>query len=229
MPRRRPQRPRLLQGHAVRLPHGVADKQNMAYPHEDNGAGAGALVRPGGPAPPISRYDKPSPTAKPLPSRGERRKRLPRESPSDSPRVGANGIVRRRADTKRADLTDGSNCDAGSARTLRRMAGPPRTIGARGLNFRVRNGTGCASPAMVADQQGAFCCQGRLRAVPWGPHSVTSGLPRRSLELGMKRRARPISTARLNPSRGLHLRPIELVVYEWPYRRENSSRDWLPA
>ena len=224
----------------------------MAYPHEDNGAGAGALVRPGGPTPSISRYDKPSPTAKPLPSRGERRKRLPRESPSDSPRVGANGIVRRRADTKRADLTDGSNCDARSARTLRRMASPPprrrdakcpllvsdvllshgllrSTIGARGLNFRVRNGTGCASPAMVADQQGAFCCQGRLRAVPWGPHSVTSGLPRRSLELGMKRRARPISTARLNPSRGLHLRPIELVVYEWPYRRENSSRDWLPA
>ena len=34
------------------------------------------------------------------------------------------------------------------------------TIGARGLNFRVRNGTGCASPAMVADQRGAFCCQG---------------------------------------------------------------------
>ena len=34
------------------------------------------------------------------------------------------------------------------------------TIGARGLNFRVRNGTGCASPAMVADQQGAFCLGG---------------------------------------------------------------------
>ena len=50
------------------------------------------------------------------------------------------------------------------------------TIGARGLNFRVRNGTGCASPAMVADQQGAFCYQGRHRAVPWGPHSVTSRL-----------------------------------------------------
>ena len=30
------------------------------------------------------------------------------------------------------------------------------TIGARGLNFRVRNGTGCASPAMAADQRGAF-------------------------------------------------------------------------
>ena len=34
------------------------------------------------------------------------------------------------------------------------------TIGARGLNFRVRNGTGCTSPAMVADQRGAFGCQG---------------------------------------------------------------------
>ena len=30
------------------------------------------------------------------------------------------------------------------------------TIGARGLNFWVRNGTRCASPAMVADQQGVF-------------------------------------------------------------------------
>ena len=42
------------------------------------------------------------------------------------------------------------------------------TIGARGLNFRVRNGTGCASPAMVADQQGAFCCQGRPEPCPGG-------------------------------------------------------------
>ena len=48
------------------------------------------------------------------------------------------------------------------------------TIGARGLNFRVRDGTGCASPAMAAGRQGAFCCfrAGRV-AVPSGPHSVT--------------------------------------------------------
>lgn len=47
------------------------------------------------------------------------------------------------------------------------------TIGARGLNFRVRNGTGCTSPAMVADQRGAFDSQGAgLRPVPWGPHSA---------------------------------------------------------
>ena len=50
-----------------------------------------------------------------------------------------------------------------------------------GLNFRVRNGTGCASPAMVADQQGAFCCRGRV-AVPSGPHSVTS-IPSRTATL----------------------------------------------
>ena len=47
------------------------------------------------------------------------------------------------------------------------------TIGARGLNFRVRNGTGCTSPAMVADQRGAFGFQGAgLGPVPWGPHSA---------------------------------------------------------
>ena len=48
------------------------------------------------------------------------------------------------------------------------------TIGARGLNFRVRHGTGCASPAMAADQRGTFSCpRGRPGAVPSGPHSGT--------------------------------------------------------
>ena len=42
-------------------------------------------------------------------------------------------------------------------------------------------------------------------------------------------RARPISTARLSASRRLHLLPINQVVYLGPYRREDSSRDWLPA
>ena len=66
--------------------------------------------------------------------------------------------------------------------------------------------------------------------MPSGPHSVTRTSPEVAmLEKIRKRRARPISTARLNPSQGLHLRPIKLVVYKWPYRRENSSRDWLPA
>ena len=43
------------------------------------------------------------------------------------------------------------------------------------------------------------------------------------------RRARPISAARLRRSRALHLPPINLVFCEGPYRRENSSRDGLPA
>ena len=45
------------------------------------------------------------------------------------------------------------------------------TIGARGLNFRVRDGTGCASPAMAAGRLGAFCLRGGP-TVPWGPHSA---------------------------------------------------------
>ena len=49
------------------------------------------------------------------------------------------------------------------------------------------------------------------------------------LEERMGARARPISTARLNASRRLQLRPIYHVVYMGTYRRENSSRRRLPA
>ena len=42
------------------------------------------------------------------------------------------------------------------------------TIGARGLNFWVRNGARCASPAMAAGRHRAFICP----SVPWGPHSA---------------------------------------------------------
>ena len=59
--------------------------------------------------------------------------------------------------------------------------GPLRsTIGARGLNFRVRNGTGCTSPAMVADQRGAFGCQGA------GLKPGALGAAQRSGSLGQK-------------------------------------------
>ncbi len=106
------------------------------------------------------------------------------------------------------------------------------TIGARGLNFRVRNGTGCTSPAMVADQRGAFGFQGAGSArCPGGrtaQRGQTEGRPT-ATDLSQGRRARPISTARLSASRRLHLLPINQVVYLGPYRREDSSRDWLPA
>ena len=69
---------------------------------------------------------------------------------------------------------------------------------------------------------------------PWRPHSVvretssSRDRPPRGIR-GREARARAISTARLNASRRLQLRPIDLVVYEGPYRRENSSRRRLPA
>ena len=51
------------------------------------------------------------------------------------------------------------------------------TIGARGLNFRVRDGTGCASPAMAAGQQGAFSSAGRARPCPQGRTALESESP----------------------------------------------------
>ena len=98
------------------------------------------------------------------------------------------------------------------------------TIGAGWLNFRVRYGTGCTPPAKTADPQGTFgiCCLNRtLRAA--------QRVAKRFLRRKLKRRARPISTARLRQLPTLHLQPIKLVVYEWPYQKENSSWDWLPA
>lgn len=105
---------------------------------------------------------------------------------------------------------------------------PRSTIGARGLNFRVRDGTGCASPAMAAGRLGAFCLR-VVPAGPWGPHSARKQDPPGPPMGRACGGARPISAARLRRSPALHLRPIELVVYEWPYRREISSRDGLPA
>lgn len=105
------------------------------------------------------------------------------------------------------------------------------TIGARGLNYWVRNGTRCTSPAIVADQQGAFGCQRALRcALKAAQRDAQVFLIRshRSNNI-VKRRARPISTARLNASQRLHLRPINLVVYKGSYQKEISSWDGLPA
>ena len=69
---------------------------------------------------------------------------------------------------------------------------------------------------------------------PWGPHGDRSeGIhPFQAppfLAGRMGARARPISTARLNASRRLQLRPIDHVFYMGAYRRENSSRRRLPA
>ena len=87
------------------------------------------------------------------------------------------GPARTRAKRKRPLLAGGVLLSHGLHRS---------TIGARGLNFRVRDGTGCASPAMAAGQQGAFSSAGppvrALRAAqrskaPPGPGPRPHALP----------------------------------------------------
>lgn len=78
------------------------------------------------------------------------------------------GPARTRAKRKRPLLAGGVLLSHGLHRS---------TIGARGLNFRVRDGTGCASPAMAAGQQGAFSSAGRARPCPQGRTALESESP----------------------------------------------------
>lgn len=71
-------------------------------------------------------------------------------------------------------------------------------------------------------------------APPWRLHSARHERPRSpdiqaSKMMRIGRRARAISTARLRRSHALHLRPIDLVVYKGPYRKEDSSWRRLPT
>ena len=109
------------------------------------------------------------------------------------------------------------------------------TLGDGGLSCRVRDGIGAIPASVAALAQGAPCA---FRQAPRGrPGGRIASFGRRPpLETARpggsgdrEARARAISTARLNASRRLQLRPIDLVVYEGPYRRENSSRRRLPA
>ena len=85
---------------------------------------------------------------------------------------------------------------------------PSSTIGAGGLNDRVRNGNGC-DPSAIATENDSHVRQsnaiGVRRLLPEGN------------DLFLKdQAARPISTSRLNGLHRLHLWPINLVVYEEP-------------
>ena len=120
--------------------------------------------------------------------------------------------------------------------------GSPRsTLGARGLSFRVRNGSGRATPALAADRWAAPAGPGGPRALraaqrkeawnrvsdvvlagasPSAP-SRHPGTAHARPDGGLGVRARAISTARLRASRPLHLRPVDGVFYPGPYRKEN--------
>ena len=72
------------------------------------------------------------------------------------------------------------------------------TIGADGLNDRVRNGIGCTPVA-------------RTTKTLFSKRSQKLSVANRKKE---KEGNRYISTSRLNPSQGFHLKPINLVISE---------------
>ena len=99
---------------------------------------------------------------------GSRRTRRGRRGRAAREGGGVGGQGSRTPDPKDAKGGPGHHPRAASARKCPSLVSDVllshgllrSTIGARGLNFRVRNGTGCTSPAMVADQRGAFGCKG---------------------------------------------------------------------
>ena len=93
-------------------------------------------------------------------------------------------------------------------------------------------GTGSGDPRLHGRTRGRHSHgSGRVPAPPWRLHGVPSRRTagRGALMIIRIGRARAISSARLNGSPRLHLRPINLVVYQGPYQREGSSRRRLPA
>ena len=113
---------------------------------------------------------------------------------------------------------------------------PRSTLGAMGLSFRVRNGTGRAPHALAADRWAAptvtvSWVSPRALGAAWRIGKIlTRGHPRartaherwvpRAARCGSGR-ARAISAARLRLSPALHLPSIDQVVYLGPYRKEN--------
>ena len=112
---------------------------------------------------------------------------------------------------------------------------PRSTLGAMGLSFRVRNGTGRAPHALAADRWAAptvtvsgftSTCPGGRMAHRRGDSGASSCPDRASAHVPRAARcgsgrARAISAARLRTSPSLHLPSIDQVVYLGPYRKEN--------
>jgi hypothetical protein len=88
--------------------------------------------------------------------------------------------------------------------------GPPRsTIGAEGLNFRVRNGTGCFPFAITAETLLRCHRPSRRPAMATVSREPHSG---REIKWSRSQATRPISTGQLHTLPCFHLRPINPVV-----------------
>lgn len=118
---------------------------------------------------------------------------------------------------------------AGRRRPSLPRGSPRSTLGARRLNFRVRDGAGCAPAARAAGPRKALLAKTSVPGCAGRPGGRTAlgdfwegPLSRGGEGVG------PISGARLRASRPLHLRPINLVFCQGP-RREGPSRGALRA
>ena len=92
----------------------------------------------------------------------------------------------------------------------------PSTIGAGGLNCRVRDGNGCDPTAMTT---GNMSTEASLE----NSTASTNFLPQKRL----KPSPRPISTGQLNTLPCLHFRPINVVVCHGPYPVNPGGRSHL--
>ena len=146
--------------------------------------------------------------------------------PTEGPRPHSPGsnvpASRRSTDTTtkhgydKAPRVSGGLCTEKSRRRPTLPGGyPPSTIGADGLNCRVRNGNGCLSAAMATGNRalsGSNRESDRIHSEPGVTIVVT---PERSIASTSKFPSpRPISTGQLNALPHLHFRPINVVV--WP-------------
>ena len=104
---------------------------------------------------------------------------------------------------------------------------PRSTIGAEGLNFRVRNGTGCFPLAIAAGNSIEFSalCFGRSSgATQWTRVPVA-----RVQVVRAGSSPRPVSTGQLSTSRCLHFRPINPVVWLGALPTRGGGRPHLEA
>ena len=110
---------------------------------------------------PLERDDRPPPLADDPPRAGPERA-LPR--PGEGRRLGGfadMGLPRYTSEPKRRKAPAGAGAFLEEIRRRPTLPGslPPSTIGAGGLNFRVRNGNGCDPTAMATE----ICCQRRAQ------------------------------------------------------------------
>ena len=90
---------------------------------------------------------------------------------------------------------------------------PGSTIGAGGLNFRVRDGTGCSPSAIATETPPRIAGTDRGTVARMRPEQSSEHDSEREQESS----PRPISTGQLHTLPCFHFPPINLVVCEGPY------------